>query len=139
MLEAPVTLKALVVSVLTSGSLVGAVGPASAHLTVGHTSVRYAVQAYEDGSGTIVRTVRHRRHGLVLRTVVRVREGTLPWECDRNGNRVCGTRGDRSTRTVTLVLARRPGMPHSVALTYSTTGVTSVRTATDEDAEGEVV
>jgi hypothetical protein len=132
-------LKTLVLTGLGAGIAVAAAAPASAHTAVGHTTVSYRVQAYEDGSGRITREVRHVGRGVVLRTVVEVGEGILPWECDRNGNRVCGVHGDPSTRTVTLVNARRPGMPHSVALTWSTTGRPSVRIATDEDAEGEVV
>lgn len=132
-------LKALVIGVLAAGAAVGAADPARAHTAVGHTTVSYGVQAYEDGSGRITRTVRHVGRGVVLRTVVGVGEGVLPWECDRNGNRVCGVGGNPSTRSVTVVIARRPGMPHSVALTWSTTGRTSVRIAGDEDAEGEVV
>ena len=145
-------LKALLVSALSTGIAVSAPGAASAHTLAGqgiaghpvarhagHTTVSWTVQAHEDGSGRITRSVRHSARGFVHRTVVPVREGILPWECDRNGNRICGVGGNRSTRTVTVVVARRPGMARSVAVTYSTTGATSVRIATDEDAEGEVV
>ncbi len=123
--------------------LLGSTGSAQAHTAPGHTSVNYAVVAYEDGSGSITRTVRHVGQGVVLRTVIQVGEGLLPWECDRMGDRRCGDRPapthDARTKEVRLVIARRPGMPHSVALTWSTDGTMSARIADDVDVEGEVV
>ena len=135
--------KTLTTAVLAATLLLGNAGSAQAHVLPGHTTVNYTVVAHEDGSGWITRTVRHVGQGVVLRTVVRVSEGLLPWECDRMGDRRCGARPapmrDARTKTVTLVIARRPGMPHPVALTWSTDGTRSARIATDVDAEGEVV
>lgn len=135
--------KTLTTAALAVTILLGSAGSAQAHLAPGHTTVNYTVVAYEDGSGWITRTVRHVGQGVILRTVVEVSEGLLPWECDRMGNRRCSARPapthDARTKTVTLVIARRAGMPHSVALTWSTDGTRSARIATDVDAEGEVI
>ena len=135
--------KTLTIAALAVTFLLGTAGSAHAHSAPGHTTVDYTVVAYEDGSGWITRTVRHVGQGVVLRTEVKVGEGLLPWECDRMGDRRCGTRPapthDARTKQVTLVIARRPGMPHSVALTWSTDGTRSARIATDVDVEGEVV
>ena len=135
--------KTLTAAALAVTFVLGSAGSAQAHILPGHTTVNYRVVAYEDGSGWITRTVRHVGQGVVLRTVVKVHEGLLPWECDRMGNKRCGARltpmRDARTKTVTLVIARRPGMPHPVALTWSTDGTRSARIATDVDAEGEVI
>lgn len=147
--------------IFTVGVLFGSAEPAEAHevprkapavvqgVAEGpqRTAVFYRVNAYEDGSGTITRTVT--RGGTVaLVSTAKIGEALLPWDCRTMGNRVCGPQaaanGVDGPSTVTLVMAQRAGMPHSVALTISTqrdgsVRVVGARVATDEDAEGEVV
>lgn len=95
--------------------------------------------AHEDGSGVVIWQIRGRGWA-----GIRLGEGVLRWDCTENGNRICGPTAPSEVRgpscgTFVLTATPQRRLTDSLAVTYCTTGRTSVRRATDEDAEGEVL
>jgi hypothetical protein len=137
----------MISSVLGTGL---AVVPATAATAAPKMVAHYGVTSHEDGSGRITRTVLVNGKS-IGQQVYRLSEGMIPWDCRTMGNRICGpnaaANGVAQSSATTIVLAGRPGFRQHVALDLRTPAlcegskilVGKPRTATDEDAEGEVI
>jgi hypothetical protein len=106
-------------------------------------SVSYDVQAYEDGSGRVLRIdyVQGRKR---VSNIVSTEESFFLINC--NVGPIACTPGEYPNQVAkracqTFVVARRPAlhMTSDLAITNCTDGKTTWRKATDEDVEGEVL